>query len=125
SDPLAGSGSFPLASSFSGCNLLAFEPSISVEPDSHQASTPSGMTVKIHVPQASTLSGTGLAEADAKLTTLTLPEGIQASAGAANGLLTCSSGEVGFLGSPLGEIAQLENNLFSPGPVSCPPASKI
>ena len=122
---------YPFPSAFSGCSLLGFTPTISVEPDMQQASRPTGMTVKVHIPQTSTLSAAGLAEADARSTTLTLPEGIQASAGAANGLLTCSAaggpavGEVGFLGSGLQESAQLENDHFSPGPVSCPDASKI
>jgi hypothetical protein len=117
---------YPFPSAFSGCSLLAFTPTISVEPEVQQASRPTGMTVKVHIPQTSTLSAAGLAEADARSTTLTLPEGIQASAGAANGLLTCSAaGGVGFLGSGLEESAQLENDHFSPGPVTCPDASKI
>ena len=47
-----------------GCGKLPFEPSISVAPDRHEASTPSGMTVEINVPQGTTLSAVGLSEAD-------------------------------------------------------------
>ena len=34
-----------------GCNRLRFEPSISVSPDGRKASTPTGLTVGVHVPQ--------------------------------------------------------------------------
>ena len=90
-----GSGA-PLA--LDGCNRLGFEPSISVAPDGQAASTPTGLTVGIHVPQQSILNPTGLAEADVKDTTVTLPEGVQISPAAADGLLSCSTTQVGFTG---------------------------
>ena len=85
------------------------------------------MTVKVHIPQESTLSTTGLAEADVKTTTLTLPVGFTASAAAANGLLSCSAAQVGFtgFGEGLAESAQLENDHFTPAAVECPEAAKI
>jgi hypothetical protein len=79
------------------------------------------MTVKVHVPQESTLSATGLAEADIKSTTVALPEGVQASAGAANGLLACSEAQAGWTG--VGE--QIDNKNFTAGEVECPEAAKI
>ncbi len=39
-----------------GCNRLPFEPSISVTPDGQQASTPTGLTVGVHVPQEASLT---------------------------------------------------------------------
>ncbi len=116
-------------SEFGNCDLLGFDPTISVEPDTHAASTPVGLTVKVSVPQESTLSASGLAEADVKATTVTLPPGVQASPAAADGLLACSGSQVGF--DP-GEAALTEsvstlteNDHFTPVQASCPEAAKI
>ncbi len=122
---------FPLSSEFrfptlTGCELLGFEPTLSVEPDTHAANTPTGLAVKIETPQTSTLSPTGLAEADLKETVVTLPEGVMASPGAANNLATCSSGFPGFgFEGPLDSPAQLNNEPISPAPENCPDASKL
>jgi hypothetical protein len=109
----------PLA--LDGCNRLGFEPSVSVAPDGQAASTPTGLTVGIHVPQQSILNPTGLAQADVKDTTLTLPEGVQISPAAADGLSSCSTTEVGFTGVEPGT----GTNLFTPGYGECPDASKV
>ena len=93
-----------------GCNRLNFEPSISVAPDGQQASTPTGLTVGVHVPQDAGLNPTGLAESNVKDTTVALPAGVALNPAGADGLLACSTEQVG-----------LEN----PGPISCPEASKV
>jgi hypothetical protein len=126
----------PVSQSLEGCNRLPFEPSIAVRPDQGTASTPSGLKVEMALPQATTLAANGLAEADLQETTVTLPEGMQANPGAADGLETCSAaGREGVLGREaagfdgfeqgFGEADQLENDHFTPGPVTCPDASKI
>jgi hypothetical protein len=79
-----------------GCNRLPFEPSISVAPDGSAASTPSGLTVGVHVPQGGALNPTGLSPADVKDTTVTLPAGIQVSPAGADGLEACSLGGIGL-----------------------------
>ncbi len=104
-----------------GCNRLRFEPSINVAPDGQAGSTPTGLTVGVHVPQESTLTPTGLAEADVKDTTVALPAGVQLSPSAADGLLACSSEEIGFEGVD----PQSGLDLFSPAVPSCPEASKV
>lgn len=112
---------------FTGCDKLSLEPSITVKPEEETASTPSGMNVDIHIPQASTLSGTQLSEATVKKTVLTLPEGILASAGAAESLSTCAaSGEnsIGLL-EGLPEEDQLQNDHFSPEEATCPAEAKV
>jgi hypothetical protein len=93
-----------------GCNRLNFEPSISLTPDGQQGSTPTGLSVGIHVPQESSLNPTGLAEAAVKDTTVTLPAGVALNPAGADGLMACSLGQVA-LESPLEQ--------------SCPEASKV
>jgi hypothetical protein len=124
SQPL--NSSYKFTSPFTGCGLLPFEPSISVEPDSHAASTPSGFTIGVHLPQATTISGdeASLAESAVRETVLTLPAGVAASAGASDGLTTCRAGELG-VEKPLEESTALNNNEFTPTPGECPEASKI
>jgi hypothetical protein len=114
------------ATMLSGCEGLPFSPSVAVKPDKQTASTPSGLGVEINVPQEGTLSANGLAEADVKETTIALPESVQAAAGAANGLQTCSAGQLG-LASGLPEADQLQNEHFSPGlpQPECPDGAKI
>lgn len=118
---------------FTGCEKLPFAPAVEVETDSHSAATPTGMTVKVKVPQETTISGApgALAESAVKSTSLTLPQGIQASGGAADGLLTCSSSQFGFDGEELlpGVEPALErlteNNHFNQAAITCPDAAKI
>ena len=77
-----------------GCNQLPFGPSIGVAPDGQEASTPTGLTVSVHVPQEESLNPTGLAEADVKDTTVALPAGIAVNPASADGLQVCSEAQV-------------------------------
>ncbi len=113
-----------------GCETLQFQPEMQLKPTTTSASTPTGLDVTVKVPQTGILAPGGLAEADVKETTTTLPEGVLANAGAADGLAACSAtgGEsFGFngAGEGLAESAQLENDHFEPGPASCPNASEV
>jgi hypothetical protein len=93
-----------------GCNRLAFEPSIAVAPDGQAGSTPTGLSVDVHVPQETILSASALAQSNVKDTTVTLPAGVQLSPGSADGLQSCS-------------LAQI--SLETAGPPTCPEASKV
>ncbi len=93
-----------------GCNRLNFEPSVTVAPDGQQASTPTGLTVGVHVSQKGNLNPTGLAESTVRDTTVTLPAGVAINPAGADGLSACGLGEVG---------------LESPTEQSCPESSKI
>ncbi|HWX43930.1 MAG TPA: hypothetical protein VNY52_01245 [Solirubrobacteraceae bacterium] len=98
----------PLA--LSGCNRLTFEPSIMAAPDGQAGSTPTGLTVGIHVPQTAGLNPTGDAQATVRNTTVTLPAGVSLNPAAADGLQSCSTEQVG---------------LESATPISCPEAAKV
>jgi hypothetical protein len=115
-----------------GCGELPFNPSIEVTPDRHEASTPTGMTVKVNVPQEATLESTlegGHVEADLKSTKLELPVGLESSPAAATGLSTCTVAQSGFNGSDSDTGTTLEAELSTPGFTSaaatCPPEAKI
>jgi hypothetical protein len=93
-----------------GCNRLTFEPSIGVAADGQAGSSPTGLTVGIHVPQTAGLNPEGDAQATVKETTVTLPEGVALNPSAADGLLACSTEQAG---------------LEVDAPVSCPESSKV
>jgi uncharacterized repeat protein (TIGR01451 family) len=100
----------PFEPSMDGCNRLPFEPSIRVAPDGQAGSTPTGLTVGIHVPQDALLSPTGLAEANVKDTKVALPAGVVLNPAAGDGLEACSEEQVA-----------LSKDVFP----SCPEASKV
>jgi uncharacterized repeat protein (TIGR01451 family) len=96
--------------SLDGCNRLPFGASIGVAPDGRAASTASGLTVGIHVPQEEALNPTGLSPADVRDTTVVLPAGVALNPAAADGLQACSEAQIG-----------LSRNAAP----SCPEASKV
>ncbi len=96
--------------SMSRCDKLDFRPSINVAPDGQAGSTPTGLTVGLHVPQEGSLNPTGLSEADVRNTTVALPAGVALNPAAADGLLSCSMAQI-----------DLEHANTS----SCPEASKV
>jgi len=98
-----------------GCNLLQFDPSLSVKPDTTSANSPSGLNVEVKVPQ--TENPATLATPPLKNATVTLPAGLTADPSAASGLAACSEAQIGWLGGSLSD--------FTPAAPTCPPASKI
>ncbi len=124
------------APTLQGCGRLPFEPTISAQPDQHEASTPSGLNVEVKVPQGTTLATNGLAEADVKATTVTLPEGMMSNAGAADGLKVCETEAAGLLSASGTSLAsngdreatveaEAASQFFTPNAVKCPDASKV
>jgi hypothetical protein len=93
---------------FTGCEGLKFQPTISVLPEQTQASTPTGYSVDLRVPQ--TEGAHGLATADLKDAVVKLPQGVVLSPSAANGLGSCGAAQVG---------------LGRETPVECPDSSKL
>jgi hypothetical protein len=106
-----------------GCQSLGFLPTLTVTPDKPDASTSNGLAVNVKLPQSSTQSPVGLAEAAIRDTTVVLPPGVALNPSAANGLEACSANPsalaVGELGSPgdgigFNGIEEL-NKQFEPG----------
>jgi len=101
-----------------GCNRLPFSSTISVAPDSSAGSTPTGLTVGIHVPQEEALNATGLTPAQVKDTTVALPVGVALNPAASDGLLAC--GDTPESGRPEGQFG-----LHEDAKSACPEASKV
>jgi hypothetical protein len=78
-----------------GCASLAFSPSIKAQLEKTTPTTPSGLSIDIHIPQNETLGN--LAEADMKEATVALPNGLTPNPSTANGREACSSSQIGLL----------------------------
>jgi len=92
-------GVFPPASKSTllaptGCGVLSFDPSLSVEPESLQAGLPIGYGVDLKIPQSE--SPEGLATPDLRDATVSLPPGVTLNPSAANGLEACTAAEIGI-----------------------------
>ena len=114
--------------SLDGCNQLPFAAGIAVAPDLEAASTPTGLTVGVKVPQGNDVNAEGLSESDVKSIAVALPAGVQISPSGGNGLEACSDAQIGFTGfaelNPLAEPG-VKTPQFTPGRPSCPDASKV
>jgi hypothetical protein len=76
------------------CTGLPFTPTFSAEPTSHVAGAPTGLKTKLVLPQH--LLADERATATMREARVTLPEGMQVAAGAANWIGTCSDAQVGY-----------------------------
>jgi hypothetical protein len=101
-----------------GCDQPEFAPEIEAHPTTNVADSPSGLDVKVHVPQNEDPEGT--ATAQLKNATLSFPAGMTINPASAAGLDACSPGQVG-LTTPVGQ----SDAHFNEVPVSCPTASKL
>jgi hypothetical protein len=104
----------------SGCNQLAYEPTLEAKPTTNVADSPSGLDVAVHQPQEQPHSEplAGRATGELKDATVTLPPGLVANPAQADGRAVCSLSQIGYAPSG-GEIH------FTKEPDSCPAASKL
>jgi hypothetical protein len=93
-----------------GCSVVPFRPSISVQPTNHQADTPSGLDIDISVPQDGFTNPDGISPSDVKKTVVTLPAGVSVSPSAADGLGACSQQQI---------------DLAQGTPAQCPESSQL
>jgi hypothetical protein len=107
-----------------GCNQLPFGAFVEAAPDIQSASSPSGLTVHVRVPQEAALNSSGLTDADVRNTTVVFPPGMTLNPGGGAGLEACSEAETGFLGKDASDPAL---NLFTSGLPEpfCPDGAKI
>jgi hypothetical protein len=92
-----------------GCDKLpSFQPSLSLQPDTAQIGSPTGLSVKLSVPQSE--NPVGLATPTLRKAVITLPAGISISPSSAGGLGACTNNQIG---------------IGTTNPVACPQNSKI
>ena len=97
----------------SGCGALGFTPSLSAQPTSRSAASPSGLEVTLHMEDEGLTNPTGIAGSDLKEATLVLPEGVTLNPSQAEGLATCSEEQA---------EAETADSEFGQG---CPAESKV
>jgi hypothetical protein len=116
-----------------GCEMLQFNPTIAVTPETTQMDRPSGFEVDLKVPQAKNVPGF-LATPDLKNATVTLPPGVSISPSAGSGLVGCKeTGPEGIdfpqLPAHPDEAAEGQeiglDHLVRPAPGHCPAKSEI
>jgi hypothetical protein len=93
--PIEPSAPFP---TMTGCPL-AFDPSLGIEPETHSASTPTGLNATVEMGQFGLLAPEETAESAVQDTTVTLPPGVQVNPSSANGLQACSLTAIGYKGT--------------------------
>jgi len=96
----------------SGCETLGFSPRISSKPTTSAAESESGLDFSIEITDEGIKSPKGKADSDIKKAVVTLPPGVTANPGAANGLAACSAPQFAAEG-------------IVPSPAGCPGASKL
>jgi hypothetical protein len=130
-----------------GCNMLQFQPTLSVAPDTTQADEPAGYTFTVASPQNESPFTPGTPEL--KDATVTLPAGVSISPSAADGLNGCAatgadginigSGATGSTGVDIsdpeatelgaghteGNGSPYDDGLYHTAPGHCPAASMI
>ncbi len=107
-----------------GCNVLAFDPSVEVQPDTLLADEPAGLGVNIKVPQPETPER--LATPHLRDAVVTLPEGMSVSPGVVDGIQACNeSGPEGidFTGPESEEVGLNGELQLAAG--HCPGASTV
>jgi len=96
-----------------GCSKLAFSPSISAQPTTKAAKSPTGLDFSLNVADEGLANPSGLAQSDIRKTVVTLPEGFSVNPSIAEGLEVCTP-------------AQLDKETaFSEAGAGCPNASKL
>lgn len=107
-----------------GCEGLPFEPQASVLPDTSRASSPTGLTVDVRVPQQTASSPAGLVQSALRQATIVLPGGLAINPGGTDGLGACTEAEIGYLA---GSSTAPQDLRFTPALTdpSCPDGSKV
>ncbi len=75
-----------------GCDSLAFDPTLSLKPEQSQSDEPDGASVDLHIPQT-TAEPASVDSPDVQTVALALPEGMTLNPSAAHGLTACSDSE--------------------------------
>ena len=94
-----------------GCSNVRFDPSISAQPTSTVADSPTGLNIDLSIPQEALSNPAAIAQADLRKAVVVLPEGLTVNPSSADGLAACS-------------LAQIDLDGENTEP-ACPAASKF
>jgi hypothetical protein len=103
----------PNPQGMTGCGKLGFKPSISAQPTTKAAESPTGLDFSLDVNDEGLTNPTGLANSDIRKTEVTLPEGFTVNPSIAEGLEVCTPAQVA------------RETAASNAGAGCPNASKI
>ena len=101
-----------------GCELLKFEPGLTLRPSTNLTDSPSGLDVELK--QSQDFNPEGKSTSPLRDARVTLPPGLSANAAQADGLEVCSAAQIGLLSGVGGAPVRL-----SKAHASCPDASKL
>jgi len=101
----------------SGCDAVPFSPTLEARPTTNAADSPSGLDVKLHLPEQEPL---GIAEAQLKDATLNFPPGMTVNPASAAKVAGCDPAEMGLLTAVGQPVAH-----FNEQDPSCPEASRL
>ena len=96
-----------------GCSRLGFAPTITAQPTTKAATSPTGLDFSLNVKDEGLGNPEGLAQSDIRKAVVTLPEGMSVNPSIAEGLEVCSPADVA------------RETAFSEAGAGCPNASKI
>jgi hypothetical protein len=105
SDPRWASRSTTMFASLEGCELLQFNPSLSVLPETSRADEPAGTSVELHLPQAPQ-QFPALIPPELKETTVTLPSGLSLDPSAGDGLEGCTDAQIDLGSASVGSCPE-------------------
>ena len=96
-----------------GCSRLGFAPTITAQPTSKAAQSPTGLDFDLNVHDEGLTNPTGIAQSDIKKAVVTLPEGMTANPSLAEGLNVCSEEDLAreTIGSAPGEGCPNESKI--------------
>jgi hypothetical protein len=103
----------PNPQGINGCDKLSFAPSISAQPTTKAAASPTGLDFSLDVHDEGLTNPSGLAQSDIKKAVVTLPEGFSTNPSLAEGLNVCTEADLA------------RESAFSDPGAGCPNASKI
>jgi hypothetical protein len=101
-----------------GCSALAFEPTLTAQPTTSAADSPSGLGLNVVVPQRIDIGGSK--SSGLHVASVSLPPGLVVNPSAAGGVASCTPTQIGLVtqvGRP--------DARFDAAPVACPDASKL
>jgi hypothetical protein len=79
-----------------GCDQVAFEPDVKLEPTNHEAESPTGINVEITMPTEGVEDSEGVSQAMLDNATVTFPRGMSINPAAAQGLGACTLAQLKF-----------------------------